>query len=317
MFFGRQVGHSPSSGASRWWGWLGVWPLAVALAPDHVRGDLLPRRPAAVAAVAPRRRRGRGARRWAAPRVSAIWPVEYAAAGVVTPHPFHAGTPDCRRAGVGRGRASGVRRVPAAVGGRGGARWRSSDGAVGASWAGWSWPPASRWPRCCVGLAIWGTPVPGLLSAALLPVAAGWAIVHGQHVAAYSALTWLSRTGPESEDLPTDLARPWPRRSRAGGDAVDGPRDELQAVGVWPETGEDIPPRDLDLLEASPDHQVRAVRAGRRGRRPQRRRTRSDRCPWPRAGCSTTSPPRPRSSSTTSTSARSSRASGGPATWRG
>ena len=27
LFFGRQVGHSGSGGT--WWGWLGVWPVAV------------------------------------------------------------------------------------------------------------------------------------------------------------------------------------------------------------------------------------------------------------------------------------------------
>ena len=32
MFFGRQAGHAPTSSADRWWGWLGVWPLALALA---------------------------------------------------------------------------------------------------------------------------------------------------------------------------------------------------------------------------------------------------------------------------------------------
>ena len=47
MFLGRQVGHAPSSEASRWWGWLGVWPLGHRPGPDHLRGDLLPRRPAA------------------------------------------------------------------------------------------------------------------------------------------------------------------------------------------------------------------------------------------------------------------------------
>jgi DNA-binding CsgD family transcriptional regulator len=111
-----------------------------------------------------------------------------------------------------------------------------------------------------VGLIIWGTPVPGLISAALLPITAGWAIVHGQNVAAYSALSWMSRTGPESEDRPTDLARAVAEALAAPAATLwMGPRDDLHAVGVWPETDEDIPPRDLDLLEGWPDHQVRAV----------------------------------------------------------
>lgn len=28
MFLGRQIGRTPGSGATDWWGWLGVWPLA-------------------------------------------------------------------------------------------------------------------------------------------------------------------------------------------------------------------------------------------------------------------------------------------------
>ena len=32
LFYGRKIGHSPTGNASAWWGWLGVWPIAVALA---------------------------------------------------------------------------------------------------------------------------------------------------------------------------------------------------------------------------------------------------------------------------------------------
>src|SRR5205823_3435468 len=81
MFFGRQLGHDPAAGTSRWWGWWGVWPLVVALAlttfavicfPD---GRLpSPRwRPVAAAVVAVTA---------TCATLSALWPVEYAAAGV-------------------------------------------------------------------------------------------------------------------------------------------------------------------------------------------------------------------------------------------
>ena len=91
-----------------------------------------------------------------------------------------------------------------------------------------------------VGLATWGTPRPGLLAATLVPVMAGWAIVHGQHSAAYSALSWLSRSKSGSDDLPTELAR-------VVAEALDAPRatvwmggKELRAIGMWPEQeGED------------------------------------------------------------------------------
>ena len=100
-----------------------------------------------------------------------------------------------------------------------------------------------------IGLLAAGTPRPGLLAATLVPVAAGWAIVHGQHVTAYSALTWLSRTASDSMDLSTDLAR-------AVADAFAAPSatlwtggGELHAVGVWPETEDDIVPTTLDELD--------------------------------------------------------------------
>ena len=129
---------------SRWWGWLGVWPLAIALAlttfavicfPD---GRLpSPRwRPVAVVVVV---------LALGCAAVSAIWPVEYASAGVVTPHPFHAGTPDlvarvwdavAHPAYVG----FQVLWVVALV-----QRWRTSDGNVRRQVGCWPWLPASRW----------------------------------------------------------------------------------------------------------------------------------------------------------------------------
>ena len=102
--------------------------------------------------------------------------------------------------------------------------------------------------------------MPGLIAVTLLPVTAGWAIVHGQHVAAYSALTWLSRTGPESTDLPTDIARAAAQALAPSGAGLwMGPSQDLHVVGLWPETGDDVPPRDLEALLGSPDHHVRAV----------------------------------------------------------
>ena len=75
--------------------------------------------------------------------------------------------------------------------------------------------------------------------------------MHGQHVAAYSALTWLSRTAPDSTDLSADLAR-------AVADAFAAPSatlwmgsGELHAVGVWPDTDDDIAPTTIDELNRS------------------------------------------------------------------
>ena len=259
LYFGRQVGHSPTSDSSRWWGWLGVWPLVVALAlctfavicfPD---GRLPSPRWRALAGLVV-------VLTLVCAAISATWPVDYASTGVVTPHPITSDSP----AAVTRVWAAIAHPVYvgfqllwviAVV-----ARWRSSDGAVRRQLSWVLGAAAVSVAALVLGLAIWGTPAPGILSAALIPVAAGWAIVHGQHVRAYSALSWLSRTGPEPEDLPTDLAT-------AIGEALVadvatlwmGSNQDLQAVGVWPETGQDIAPTTLVALDTPPDHEVRIV----------------------------------------------------------
>ncbi len=262
LFLGRQVGHAPSWEGSRWWGWLGVWPLALALAlttfavicfPD---GRLpSPRwRPVAAGVVAIT---------LCCSTLSAIWPVEYESAGVVTTHVFHADSPDVVVSlwtAVAHPAYLGLQVlwVIALV-----ARWRSADGSVRRQLAWLVAAAAFSVVALVVGLAIWGTPVPGLISATLLPITAGWAIVHGQHVAAYAALTWLSRTGPEPEDLPTDITRAVAQALAATGATLwMGLRHDLHAVGVWPETGRDFSPRDLDLPHDWPDEQVRAVTRG-------------------------------------------------------
>jgi hypothetical protein len=86
MFLGRQIGHTPSAGTSRWWAWWGVWPLAVGLALTTLSVMLFP----------DGRLPGRQWR-WVAGVVvviavlcstlSALWPVEYAAAGVSVARP--------------------------------------------------------------------------------------------------------------------------------------------------------------------------------------------------------------------------------------
>lgn len=259
MFLGRQVGHSPTSAASRWWGWLGVWPLVVALAlttfavicfPD---GRLPSRRWRVVAAAVV-------ALTLVCATLSAVWPVEYASAGVITTHPLHADAPDTATrlwTAIAHPAYIGfqILWVVALV-----ARWRSSDGHVRRQLAWVVVAAAISVAALVVGLAIWGTPGPGLITATLLPIAAGWAIVHGQQAAAYSALTWLSRTGPDPKDLPTDIARAVAEALTATRATLwMGSGRDLRAVGLWPETGEEVPPTDLEVLNGSPDSQVRAV----------------------------------------------------------
>jgi DNA-binding CsgD family transcriptional regulator len=115
-----------------------------------------------------------------------------------------------------------------------------------------------------VGQVGWQTPRLGILAATLLPLIAGWAIVHGQHLAAYSALTWLSRSAPESESLPSDFAEAVAQALSARGATVwMGTGDSLQAVGRWPGTTEVIAPSGLQALGDSPDrHAVGISRGG-------------------------------------------------------
>ena len=177
-------------------------------------------------------------------------------------------------------------------------RWRSRTATRQLAWllAGASRPRSRWWP----GWSWPGRRAPGLLLTPLVPLAAGLAIVHGQHAAAYSALTWLSRSGVDPVALPAGLARATAESLHAAEASLWlGPEDGLHPVGLWPETGAEPPPASLAALSA-PGQAVRAVSAGRGGdRRPRRSDVRTG-CPGPRNGFSTTSPARPRSSSTTS-----------------
>jgi len=230
-FFGRQVGHSPTLDASRWWAWLGVWLVVVALAlttlsvvcfPDgHLPSPRWRWTAAAVIAVAA-----------VCATLSAVWPVEYESAGLSTVHPVNADAP-----AVVSNLWSAIAHpayvvfqvlwVVAVV-----VRWRSSNGHVRRQLAWLALAAGCSAIALVVGLAGWGTPRPGILSATLIPFAAGWAIVHGQHVAAYSALTWLSRSKPQSGDLPSAFAKAVAQALNAPGAILwMGLPDDLHAVG--------------------------------------------------------------------------------------
>ena len=97
-----------------------------------------------------------------------------------------------------------------------------------------------------VGLVLAGSPRVGLLTTSLIPVAAGLAIVHGQHATAYSALTWLSRSEGDPRELPAGLARAAAEALHAPSASVWlGGEDGMHAVGLWPETGADPEPGSL------------------------------------------------------------------------
>lgn len=242
VFLGRQVGRSATGAVDLWWAWLGVWPVVVALALTTLAVVCFPdgRLPSA-------------GWRWVVSAVvtiaavcatlSALWPVEYASTGTPGPHPFSPSAPAtatdvwsalAHPAYV----AFQVLWVVAVV-----VRWRTTDGHVRRQLT-WLVAAAGLSAVALVaGLALRGTPVPGLLAATTVPFAAGWAIVHGQHAAAYSALTWLSRSDPRSAGMPDDFAEAVARALDARSAIVwMGPPDDLHAIGVWPGTDHPVAP---------------------------------------------------------------------------
>jgi DNA-binding NarL/FixJ family response regulator len=258
MFFGRQIGHWPTSGADRWWGWLGVWPLVIALTLMTLSVICFPNGElpspgwrwvvAAVVTIAA-----------VCAALSAVWPVEYGSVGVITRHPLNHAAPAwasslwsalAHPAYIG----FQVLWVVAVI-----ARWRTAGGHVRRQLAWLVGAAALSLAALLIGLAGWQSPRPGLLAATLVPVAAGWAIVHGQHLAAYSALSWLSRTGVHSRDLSSVLAKAVSEALTAPGATLWMGDNELHAVGVWPETDQTIASTTLAALQASPNRHVRVV----------------------------------------------------------
>lgn len=236
MFYGRQVGHAPTGAAGeQWWAWLGVWPLALGVALTSLCVLLFPdgrlpsrwwRWPVVVLGVA----------LTLSMVLSAGWPVEYADAGVALPHPLalpggavavslwsalaHPSYAVCQLLWL----------VAVVV------RWVTSGDLVRRQLAVLLGPVALSALALVVGLSVWGTPTPGVLAASLVPVGAGWAVIHGRNLSAYRALTWLSRTKGEGTDLPGELAHAVADALGADRAAVwVGDEDTVVEVGTWPE----------------------------------------------------------------------------------
>ena len=260
-FLGRQVSHSSHGHGVDWWGWLGVWPVAVALGLTTVSvicfpdGRLPTRgwRPVVVVVAI---------LAGVCALTSALWPVEYASTGLTTMHPLHASAP----AGV----ASAWSAIahPSYLGFQAlwlvavALRWRSAGVNMRRQLAWMALAAACSVGALLVGLAVWGSPRAGILSATLIPLAAGWAIVHSQHLASYAALSWVSRNQDDT-DLPQELAQAVAEALSAPGATlwmVAG--DHLHAVGVWPDTEAETPPTRLPVLQSDSGIQVRAVTRG-------------------------------------------------------
>ena len=175
MFFGRQYGSTepPLPGAS-WIGWIGVWPLPLAIAlfgwtfMAFPQGDML----------SPRWRRI-GLAMYAVAALmamtSALWPVDYARTGLVAPHPLD--MPGSHVAAQVWGYLQPsyplfqVLWTVAVV-----VRLRRARGDEARQMRWLVYAAVMAIVLLAMGLVVFGSPVPGLLALPLIPVAAGIAI---------------------------------------------------------------------------------------------------------------------------------------------
>ncbi|MEZ0580083.1 LuxR C-terminal-related transcriptional regulator [Nocardioides sp. MH1] len=176
LFLGRQVAHDAAGDADRWWGWFGVWPIATILAlttwavlcfPEGrflSRGWRLTAYAIMTVAVA-------------CSLLSALWPVEYDAAGVTTPHPLDLGGLSMARAAwdVVAHPAYAVFQLIWVAGVV--ARWRSANGILRQQLAVLVGAVGLAAGALLVGLVAFHSPRPGLLATTLVPLAAGWVMV--------------------------------------------------------------------------------------------------------------------------------------------
>ncbi|MBM6400521.1 LuxR family transcriptional regulator [Phycicoccus sp. MQZ13P-5] len=257
MFTARQLAHADPAGTDPWVAWLGVWPVPLALGlttlavlwfPD---GRLPSRgwRPVLVAAAVLTA---------VSCLLSALWPVGYAAAGVSVPHPLADGSPEAvttlwRVVATPSFVALQLLWVPALV-----TRWRTGRSGRELGWLLSAVAVAAV--ALAVGLLVAGSPRAGLLAACSVPLAAGLAVVHGRQTAVRSALSWLSRSGPDAGRLPADLAEAVARALAADGARVwIGSEGVLRVAGAWPEADPTPDASSLPALAAGPGAGVHPV----------------------------------------------------------
>jgi DNA-binding CsgD family transcriptional regulator len=206
LFLGRQIAHHRGADGSTWWGWFGVWPLALVLATVSwavlcfPEGRFFSRRwrlvGLVIAAVAV-----------ACSLLSALWPVEYDAAGVTARPPFSLGGTGVARAvwDAVAHPAYAVFQLCWVLGVL--ARWRQANGVLRNQLALLAAAVAVATGALLVGLALWHSPRLGLLATPLVPVAAGWVMVRRslsqviEATRASGGLAGLSRRENEVLDL--------------------------------------------------------------------------------------------------------------------
>ena len=222
MFFGRQVGHHPDLPAAQWLGWLGIWPLplVLALVGAAVMGFPNGHLPGRGWQIAFRVMVGTAV---LLSTVSALWPVEYQRAGIVTSPPFDlAGgqeaaaifdiaRPACYTAFQLLWVACVIVRY----------RRGSVDETYQLKW--FVSAVAGSVAVLLLGLAVTGTPRAGVLAATLIPIAAGIAIVE----TAYAVLLRDLRAAAKRIVAAQDDAR-----QRIERDLHDGAQHRLVTLGI-------------------------------------------------------------------------------------
>jgi DNA-binding CsgD family transcriptional regulator len=177
LFLGRQVAHADSAGDQSWWGWIGVWPLAVVLAaltwtvlcfPEGRFLSTAWRRMALVI----------GAIAVLLALTSALWPLEYDAADIRTAPPFAlAGSATAGQLWDAVAHpAYALIQLSWLVGVW--ARWRRANGILRKQLAVLGVAVGVATVALLVGLAIWQSPRLGLLVTPVVPVAAGWSMLN-------------------------------------------------------------------------------------------------------------------------------------------
>jgi DNA-binding CsgD family transcriptional regulator len=203
LYAGRQVGLSTTHTADAWWGWLGVWPTALAIALTTWVVLCFPEG----RFVSPRWRAltlaGAGLA-VASATLSALWPVEYADARVTTPFPFQLpGAEEAATVWSALGHPTYVFLQVLWVIGMV-ARWRTSDSVVRKQLVWLLGTVVLAVSTLFGGLVIASTPTPGLLMLCLLPVVAGW-LLHrlsfAQVVELEAAAGRLAELSPRENDV--------------------------------------------------------------------------------------------------------------------
>lgn len=247
VFLGRQVAHTATAGAAASWaGWIGVWPTALAVLTTTLAvicfpdGHLPSRRWRVPVVLA-------GVLAAASALLSALWPVEWESAGLTGEPPFDL---------PGRAAAGAVWDllahplyvvlqlswiVAVAV------RWRAGRGR--APLLGLLLGVALAFAVLVLGLVATGSARPGLAAVWLVPLAAGWAALHGHALVRYRSLSWLTGAQQSPAELPVALARAVAESLDVPGATVWlGGESDLHVVGVWPESGDDLEPRALGVV---------------------------------------------------------------------